>query len=651
MFFSNRSTGLRAFFAALLALGPVDAAPKGQGNQKLAQVWPPPQVISSSGWGVSLRGPVSIVTGSAKDKATIDTVKKLVISAGGIPTVSDSLNGTQINGTQIFVGTDKENTDASAVAKAFTGSSAADLDADGYVLATGQHEQHPTIVLNGVDKRGTFYAAQTLRQLVDNDRVPGVQVRDWPLMSIRGSIEGFYGVPWSHQARLNHYEFYGKHKINTYLYTPKDDLKLRYEWRDLYTGEAVKELKELIDTANANHVDFTYALSPGLDICYSSEEDFQATVTKFNQIRDLGVHSFYIALDDIPLEFHCEADKEKWENKGNWEWFAEAQAHYLNRVQREYIEPEGLLDLETVPTNYAGSEPDPYKEKFGNEVDKKIRIQWTGEGVFSDVITVESVKRALTTYVTENLFIWDNFPVNDGMRDRLFLNPLTGRAPDLYKYILGFTSNPMIQPYASLPALANYADYMWNGPEYNADKSMAASLKELAGNNKQVHKALVAFSDLNQNWPYRTPEVHSPELDKDIKAFWAGRSTRGQGNDGSKALRQRLRLLTKLPEILPGMAMKEFATEVAPWSIVTSQWANACLHLIKMLDALDKDQHAKADREFRTAENWIKMTKEKTVDDRNEQGEDLPNSIVPHVAEQAFMGFLGNATAIYNGDQ
>ncbi|OJD14864.1 hypothetical protein AJ78_04840 [Emergomyces pasteurianus Ep9510] len=652
MVFSYRSASLRAFVLTLLALGPVDAAPdRYPSHPKLPKVWPPPQEISPAGRDVSLHGPVTIVTGDAKDKTTLDVVKQVVISAGGKPSVVDSIDTcSKTKVTHIFIGTEKENPAAATVAKILAEKSAAGLDAEGYVLAAGYRGKQPTIVLNGVDKRGTFYAAQTLRQLVDRSRVPGVKVRDWPLMSIRGSIEGFYGIPWSHQSRLDHYEFYGQHKINTYIYTPKDDLKLRFEWRDLYTGEALEQLKELISVANANHVDFTYALSPGASVCYSSDEDFNKTVTKFNQIRDLGVHSFYLALDDIPLEFHCDEDKQRWKDEGNWHWLAEAQTFYLNRIQTEYIEPLGLLDLETVPTNYAGSQPDPYKEKFGSTLNKKIRVQWTGEGVFSDEITVESVQRALTTYVTDNMFIWDNFPVNDGKRDRLFLNPLTGRATDLYKYLVGFTSNPMIEPYASLPALSNYADYMWNAPAYDPDESMAAVLQELAGSNKHVQEALVAFSDLNQNWPYRTPEVHSPALDKDIEAFWAGRSARGKGHDGSKALRKRLQLLTKLPETLSRMAMKTFADEVKPWTTVASQWAHACEHLIDMLDAHDKGQEKKAERELKAALEWVEKTKEKTVDDRNGKGEDLPKSIVPHVAEQAFTGFLGNATAIYKGE-
>ncbi|OAT09353.1 beta-N-acetylhexosaminidase [Blastomyces gilchristii SLH14081] len=404
------------------------------------------------------------------------------------------------------------------------------LDADGY---------RPSIALNGADKRGTYYAAQTLRQLVDgDDRVPGIQVCDWPLMSIRGSIEGFYGIPWSHQSRLDHYVFYERHKINTYIYTTKDDLKLRHEWRDLYEGDALEQLKELVTTANVNHVDFTYALSPCASICYSSEEDFNITVTKFNQICDLRVHSFYIALNDIPLQFHCEEDKQKWENKG-------------------------LLNLETVPTNYTGSQPDLYKEKF----------------------------------------------VNDSKHDCLFLNPLTGRAADLYKYLLGFTFNMMIEPYPSLPTLTNYANYMWNEPAYNADESMAAILQELSGDNKQVHEALVAFSDLNQNWPYCTPEVHLPMLDKDIGAFWAGWSNCGKSNDGSKPLCKCLQLLSKLLKIMPRMVMKEFATDMEPWMMVASQWVKACEHLIDMLDAHDKGEEKRAEWEFKVVQEWIEKMK------------------------------------------
>ncbi|KAJ5455471.1 hypothetical protein N7475_010592 [Penicillium sp. IBT 31633x] len=640
---------LRAYFAALLALGPANAAPTGYNRltareDQIPTVWPPPQEISLAGEGVSLEGDVTIVTGDFTDSATIDAIKAIVKSAGG--TAATSSTSTD-SGTQIIIGTEGENGPAAAAAEALTGKSADGLNADGYVLASGNYENKPSIVLNGVDKRGTFYASQTLRQLLSDSQVPGVKVRDWPLMSIRGSIEGFYGVPWSHQARLDQFAFYAKHKMNTYIYTPKDDPLLRSEWRTVYTGEALSELQELIETANANHVDFTFALSPGLDICFSSDEDFKATTDKFDQLRDLGVHSLYVALDDIDLKFHCDADKNKWEVTDDSRGIAQAHAYYLNRVQTEYIEPNDLEDLQTVPTNYAGSASDPYKDEFGTQLNKKIRVQWTGEGVFSDVITVESVTTADATYHTENLYIWDNFPVNDGARDRLFLNPLTGRATELYQHILGFTSNPMQQAYASMLSLANYADYTWNGPSYDADDSTAAITKELAGSDTDVQTALIAFIDLNLNWPYRTPEVNSPKLDSDIEAFWAARNA--STSEGTQALSNRLKILTTTPDTLPEMAMKGFATDVAPWATVAKQWATASQHLISMLTAIDDGDKATADSEYKSAQEWIEKTKAKTVDDRNSEGEDLPNSIVPTLGGDAFTKFLSDAKAVYDG--
>jgi hypothetical protein len=648
MFNLHRIICLRAFLVAL-ALGPVNAAPITHNDLAGREdggpaVWPTPQEITLTNGKVSLTGNVTIVTDDFKDSATISKVKEVIAAAGGNAVLASKSSG---NGTQIFVGTEAEAGVAVAAAKALAGNSANGLDADGYVFASGNYEQQPSIVLNGVDTRGTFYAAQTLRQLLDGDHIPGIKVRDWPLMSIRGSIEGFYGVPWSHEARLDQFAFYGKHKMNTYVYTPKDDLLLRAKWRTLYSGDELTQLKELVETANANHVDFTYALSPGLDVCYSSDEDFDATVAKFNQLRDFGVSNFYIALDDIPLEFHCDADKKKWPKTKNDEWIADAQTFYLNRVQTEYIEPNNLEDLETVPTHYAGSATSPYKTEFGTKLNKKIRVQWTGEGVFSDEITVDSVVAADKSYVTENLFLWDNFPVNDANRDRLFLNPLTKRAAELYKHLLGFTSNPMNQPYASMATLANYGDYTWNGPSYDATKSTEASLWELSGTDTTVHNALIAFTDLNQNWPYQNPQVNATQLNKDITAFWTAR--KAGTSDGTGALKDRLELIISIPDVLPDMAMKAFATDVAPWATVAKQWATACKHLIAMLEALDDKDQSTADAEFNSAKEWVEKTKAKTVDDRNAQGEDLPKSIVPTTGDGAFDKFLTDATAIYDG--
>src|SRR3569833_2321042 len=76
------------------------------------------------------------------------------------------------------------------------------LGPEGYVLAAGRHGGRAHIVLDGVDGAGAFYAAEALGRLLRGRWMPGVAVRDWPAMRYRGSIEGFYGFPWSHVVWL-----------------------------------------------------------------------------------------------------------------------------------------------------------------------------------------------------------------------------------------------------------------------------------------------------------------------------------------------------------------------------------------------------------------------------------------------------------------
>ena len=99
--------------------------------------------------------------------------------------------------------------------------------AEGYYLKVSQEG----IVIAGSDERGLFYGIQSLLQHIANDIYEEVAVADWPDMPFRGTVEGFYGTPWSHEARLSQLEFYGKNKMNVYIYGPKDDPWHRDKWR------------------------------------------------------------------------------------------------------------------------------------------------------------------------------------------------------------------------------------------------------------------------------------------------------------------------------------------------------------------------------------------------------------------------------------
>lgn len=74
--------------------------------------------------------------------------------------------------------------------------------------------------------------------------------------------------------------------LNTYVYAPKDDAKHRSRWRDLYSHEESAELTQLIYLSKRYGIKFVYALSPGLDITYSSEKDFNTLKRKFDQVTE-----------------------------------------------------------------------------------------------------------------------------------------------------------------------------------------------------------------------------------------------------------------------------------------------------------------------------------------------------------------------------
>ena len=221
---------------------------------------------------------VGEVVGSQIDSAALISLDT-VLRADGVQKIVVSTAGSAPAHTPVtfYVGMPSVN---SAVGPALAGlgtTGPAGLPAEGYVLAAGLSAWAGHGGMAGADAAGTFYAVQTLRQLLvaSGHRVVlhDVAIRDGLAMPIRGVIEGFYGPPWSTADRTSQFVFDGELKSNSYVYSPKDDPYLRAQWRDPYPPAQLAVIKQLADAATANHVTFTYALSPGLSICYSSASD------------------------------------------------------------------------------------------------------------------------------------------------------------------------------------------------------------------------------------------------------------------------------------------------------------------------------------------------------------------------------------------
>jgi protein O-GlcNAcase/histone acetyltransferase len=142
---------------------------------------------------------------------------------------------------------------------------------------------------------------------------------------LTGVIEGFYGQPWTPAERFELFDWMAGWGLNTYLYAPKDDLKHRAVWRELYSASQAEELGRLIRACQQRDIRFIYALSPGLDIRYSNETELELLRKRFEQMLALGCRHFSLLFDDIPERMEPEDIK-------RWGSLASAQCHVANAM-------------------------------------------------------------------------------------------------------------------------------------------------------------------------------------------------------------------------------------------------------------------------------------------------------------------------------
>ncbi|WP_367436161.1 beta-N-acetylglucosaminidase domain-containing protein [Streptomyces celluloflavus] len=570
-------TGLAGPPAAAATAGPARAPDRPAAATSLS---PTPRSVQARSDRATVTPSVTVVADPKADAPALALVEKSLKAAGAERIVRSARAAA---GRQLTVYVDGSG--AARELKRLGARGTDGLPTEGYALAVGDGR----IALAGKDATGTYYAAQSLRQLLPHRdrpgaRIQGTAVRDWPATPLRGVIEGFYGTPWSHQARLDQLDFYGEHKMNIYVYSPKDDAYLRAKWRDAYPADRLAQLKELVDRARARHVEFTYALSPGLSVCYSSDADVAALTAKFQTLWDIGVRTFAVPLDDISYtNWNCAADKDRFGTGGGAA--GTAQAHLLNRVNQEFIAKHpGAEPLQTVPTEYYDVQPSPYKQALSTQLDKNVLVEWTGVGVVAPTMSVAEAQRAREVF-GHPILTWDNYPVNDYATDRLLLGPFNGREKGLPGQLAGITANPMIQPAASKIALHTVADYAWNDQAYDARASWGAAIDELAGGDARTARALRAFADANY-YSVLNPR-QSPELATAVDAF---------GKDGdTRRLDAALRTVQDAPAVLRDrLADRGFVQDSGPWLDATHAWGTAARTALKLIEATRAGDDAKA---------------------------------------------------------
>ncbi len=302
-----------------------------------------------------------------------------------------------------------------------------------------------------------------------------------PGFTSKGVIEGFYGPPWSYQDRLDLLRFMGRVGLNTYFYAPKDDPYHRERWRDPYPPEQIAQLAQIVRVGAEAGVNVWFAISPGLTMTYASDSDYAALLAKLDAVKAIGIHDVGLFLDDVPETLRHPEDRARFPD------LAAAHAYLIKRLKADLdARGMGLVVAQTTYTDVFGSKD--YLKELGAALPPAIPLIWTGIDVRSFDMTVPQ-SQAWSAMIHRKPLVWDNYPVNDFSRWRLYLGPLRGRGPDLVSAVDGYVSNPMNEAHASMLPLWTIADYLRDPTHYDPDRSEARALTALYGTARDPAQA------------------------------------------------------------------------------------------------------------------------------------------------------------------
>lgn len=369
----------------------------------------------------------------------------------------------------------------------------------------------------------------------------------------RGVIEGFYGKPWTLAERLDCFRFMAENNYNVYVYAPKDDPYHRVKWAEPYPPSQLEEFQKLVDGANNYGITFTFAISPGLTIDYSSEEHFKQLVDKCSYLIDVGVGAFGLFFDDIPKEPTTQ--------------LAIDQARLANRLYQAIRVQNPGIELMFCPTKYQGDGKHPYVTALGAELIEDIAIFWTGPYVCSPRLDASDAQ-SLAETLRRPVLYWDNYPVNDAsMYPELHIGPYINRDPKLYHHCLGIVANPMNLAESSKIALATIGNYLMSPEQYQAEQAWQEAIAKVCGHRSED---FLLFAEANLVSP-----IHPEEPPLYVQAV--ANYSEGLNNFDFQGSFERLdqffdQMLTSAAKIrhLPN---QKLIREVDPWLSEFKQWA------------------------------------------------------------------------------
>ena len=304
-----------------------------------------------------------------------------------------------------------------------------------------------------------------------------------------GIIEGFYGKPWSWEARQETVSFLARHGYRFYLYAPKFDPYLRRKWQQPFPQNIADRLRALSAHCRSNGVRFGAGLTPYELFNNFDDASRAALADKLEFLDDIGVQDLAILFDDMRGDVPDLA-KNQIEIV---EWAAAKTRATRIIVCPSYYSDDPVLD------RVFGNRPANYLEDLGTALDESIEIFWTGEEVISREYSTGHLER-VTNQLGRKPFLWDNYPVNDGQRmsQYLHIRGFTGRPSSNAEHIAAHGVNPALQPTLNrIPCITLSESYRL-GSSYQYGQAFRHACDEVLGSDlgKLVREDLLTLQDI-----------------------------------------------------------------------------------------------------------------------------------------------------------
>jgi hypothetical protein len=295
-------------------------------------------------------------------------------------------------------------------------------------------------------------------------------------------FRGTKGWAWTPEQYLEEIPALADYRMNFLmncylsLFTVEKPGSYRNEWWKPLPEPTKQAFAKVFRACRDKGITFCFAIHPQLrsprPLNPASAEDVERFYQHYAWAQSQGVRWFSVSLDDV-----------NWGGSGPAAGGAE-HAQLVNIIFERLRRHDAEAQLIFCPVPYwgDGTKPDhrAYLEALGRDLHPDVYVFWTGDGETTAHIT----RRAAETYkgvVKHRLFLWDNYPVNDG-NPTLHLGPVSGRAPDLCEVIDGYMSNPMgTQNQINRLPLATCADYAYNPWAYDPQRSIGQAILRLGG--------------------------------------------------------------------------------------------------------------------------------------------------------------------------